>query len=733
MPKKKKKKTLKTKKRRIEERIKDILIGAASLFAAVFLLFSFFDKGGMAGDILTNLFFKLLGEAEFLLPLAFFLIGISLIFVFSRHKWLITLASFGFVLATSGILATLEIKRSGISQFTLVKSGGWLGTFLAYPLVRLFGIWVTGILFLILEFLAIGLLWYLLYKRPSSKKKEREGVSLKKPVSPKIINVKKVFAPRFKVKTLEETLPGPSQKEKERKERVQATAKPKLKVSPRPEGGKLPPLDLLEEEKEKAKAGDINTNSQIIKRTLENFGISVEMTGANVGPTVTQYTLKPAEGIKLSRITALANNLSLALAAHPIRIEAPIPGKSLVGIEVPNQKRVLVRLRNLLAHPEFQNASSPLTFALGRDVVGEPVFADLGRMPHLLIAGSTGTGKTIALNAIIISFLYKNTPDTLRLILIDPKRVEFTAYNHLPHLLCPVIYDADKTVNALSWLIQEMERRFDIFSEMGARNIYSFNKKIEKNSRLKKEGFSKMPFLVLIIDELADLMAARAKDIEAGIVRLAQKARATGIHLILATQRPSVEVITGLIKANIIARIAFQVASQVDSRTILDMAGAEKLLGNGDMLFISSSVSKPRRIQGAYVSEKEVVRVAEFISKNQQIKGIDELSESIEEALKKEREESVGQFFGQAEDPLYEEAKRLVLTTKKASASFLQRRLRIGYARAARLLDMMEERGIVGPPRGAKPREVYGEGENFEEADSDKDTDFGKDYNEGIE
>jgi len=278
-----------------------------------------------------------------------------------------------------------------------------------------------------------------------------------------------------------------------------------------------------------------------------------------------------------------------------------------------------------------------------------------------------------------------------------------------------------------------MERRFDIFSEMGARNIYSFNKKIEKNSRLKKEGFSKMPFLVLIIDELADLMAARAKDIEAGIVRLAQKARATGIHLILATQRPSVEVITGLIKANIIARIAFQVASQVDSRTILDMAGAEKLLGNGDMLFISSSVSKPRRIQGAYVSEKEVVRVAEFISKNQQIKGIDELSESIEEALKKEREESVGQFFGQAEDPLYEEAKRLVLTTKKASASFLQRRLRIGYARAARLLDMMEERGIVGPPRGAKPREVYGEGENFEEADSDKDTDFGKDYNEGIE
>jgi len=733
MRKKKKKKNLKTKKRRIPERIKEILLGAASLFVALFLLFSFFDKGGVAGNILTNLFFKLLGKAEFLLPLAFFLIGISLVFAFSKHKWLVTLASFGFVLATSGILATLELKRNDISQFVLIESGGWLGTLFAYPLVKFFGVWVIGALFLILQLLSIGILGYLLYKPSQAKKKDKKTVSLEKPISQKVINVKKVFAPRFKVKSLEETLPDASVKEKEKKEIIQIIKKPKPQVSPKAEEGKLPPLDLLEEEREKAKAGDINANSQIIKRTLENFGISVEMTGANVGPTVTQYTLKPAEGIKLSRITALANNLALALAAHPIRIEAPIPGKSLVGIEVPNQKRVLVRLRNLLAHPEFQNASSPLTFALGRDVVGEPVFADLGRMPHLLIAGSTGTGKTIALNAIIVSFLYKNTPNTLRLILIDPKRVEFTAYNHLPHLLCPVIYDADKTVNALSWLIQEMERRFDIFSEVGARNIYSFNKKIEKNSRLKKEGFAKMPFLVLIIDELADLMAARAKDIEAGIVRLAQKARATGIHLILATQRPSVEVITGLIKANIIARIAFQVASQVDSRTILDMAGAEKLLGNGDMLFISSSVSKPRRIQGAYISEKEVVRVAEFISKNQQIKGIDELAESIEEALKKEKEEGMGQFFGEAEDPLYEEAKKLVLTTKKASASFLQRRLRIGYARAARLLDMMEERGIVGPPRGAKPREVYGEGESFQEAGSDEEADFGRDYNEGIE
>jgi S-DNA-T family DNA segregation ATPase FtsK/SpoIIIE len=731
MAKRKKKREARKVKRKIPERVKQIIIGAISLFLALFFLFAFFEKAGLAGQWVVNLFVKLVGEAIFLFPLMFLVIGITFIFFALKYKRLIVLACLVFVLATSGILATFELKKAEVFRFSLLKSGGWLGTIFAWPLIKFFGFWVTGIFFLILELTSFALLWYLLYRPQKEKKKEKKKVIGEKPATQKIINVKKVFAPKFKVKSIEEVVPPMVVSEEKRK--AVKEFKPKIEVTAEAERGKLPPLELLDEEKEKAKPGDIQTNSQIIKRTLENFGISVEMTGANVGPTVTQYTLKPAEGIKLSRITALASNLALALAAHPIRIEAPIPGKSLVGIEVPNQKRALVRLRNLLSQPEFQNAPSPLTFALGRDVVGEPVFADLSRMPHLLIAGSTGTGKTIALNAIILSLLYKNTPKTLRFILVDPKRVEFTAYNHLPHLLAPVIYDADKTVNALKWLIREMERRFEIFSEVGARNIYSFNKKLKKNSKIKKEGFDQMPFIVLIIDELADLMAARARDVEAGIVRLAQKARATGIHLILATQRPSVEVITGLIKANIIARIAFQVASQIDSRTILDMAGAEKLLGNGDMLFISSSVSKPRRIQGAYVSEKEIVRVSEFISQNQQIRKIDELAESLEEDLQKERIEEMGEVFSREEDPLYEEAKRLVIETKKASASFLQRRLRIGYARAARLLDMMEERGIVGPARGAKPREVYGERGNLTEEEPASETDFGNDYNEDIE
>jgi len=431
---------------------------------------------------------------------------------------------------------------------------------------------------------------------------------------------------------------------------------------------------------------------------LENFGIQVEMGEVNVGPTVTQYTLKPADGVKLSKITSLSNDLALALASHPIRIEAPIPGKSLVGIEVPNKVRTLVRLRNLISDPQFQNHPSPLCFVLGRDVSGNPAFADLARMPHLLVAGATGTGKTIFLNSLILSLVYRNSPKILKFILVDPKRVEFPVYSDLPHNLTDVIFDVQKTINALRWLVEEMERRFKTLASFKARDIFSFNKiSIEKK-------IPPMPYIVLIIDELADLMAARGKELEAAIVRLAQLARAVGIHLVLATQRPSSEVITGLIKANITSRITFQVASQVDSRTVIDMAGAEKLLGRGDMLFLSAESPKPKRIQGAFVSEKEVQKVVEYLSSKYEKERI----ESLEEKLAEETGE-VEFFEGgeELEDPLYEEAKRVVIEAKKASASLLQRRLKIGYARAARLLDILEKRGVVGPPRGAKPREVY--------------------------
>ncbi len=592
------------------------------------------------------------------------------------------------------------------------------------------------IVFLTMAIICAFFLGQLLY-RPKTEK-----IEPKKPdqvLSSKKINIKKVFSTKFKVKTIEEPVPTTSLFQKNGEAKPDTGIKTKkigaLKLE---KGLKLPPADLLEEDKGEATSGDIQSNSQIIKRTLENFGIPIEMAGVNVGPTVTQYTLKPAEGIKLSKITALNNNLALALSAHPIRIEAPIPGKPLVGIEIPNQKRVTVRLKNLLSDPEFSNTSSWLNFALGRDVVGAPIFTDLTKMPHLLVAGSTGTGKTICLNTILLGLLYKNTPRTMRMILIDPKRVEFSVYNNLPHLLSPVIYDASKTVSALRWLINEMERRFEILSEVGARNIYFYNQKIEKNGKFKKEGFEYMPYIVLVVDELADLMASRGKDVEAGIVRLSQKARAVGIHLILATQRPSVEVITGLIKANIIARIAFQVASQIDSRTILDMSGAEKLLGGGDMLFQSSTISKPRRIQGAYVSEKEVSKVVDFINKNQHSEGIDGLSQELEQELEKEEIEEGGGVFSGEDDPLYEEAKKLIVETKKASASFLQRRLRVGYARAARLLDMLEGRGIIGAAHGAKPREVYGEQqelpkENITSQEKEDKKGYENDYNEGIE
>jgi len=557
---------------------------------------------------------------------------------------------------------------------------------------NVFGSLVAFFVFLLFVFIGGLSFCYLLspyFRAKEEVEKERETVISRA--------IKRVIAfPKFKVSKIEP--------EEEMLKTREDKAREFLKKPGLPEARALkfiaPPLEFLEQEKEKAYSGDIKQNSFIIKKTLENFGIEVSMTQVNIGPTVAQYTLKPAEGVKLSRITNLSNNLALALAAHPIRIEAPIPGKSLVGIEVPNKVRSKVRLRNLISFPDFKKSSSGLAFVLGRDVSGNPLFGDLARLPHLLVAGSTGTGKTIFLNSLILSLLYQNSPTTLRLVLIDPKRVEFTIYNGLPHLLCPVIYTPQRTIHALKWIIEEMERRFNVLSESKVKNIASFNE-----VALKKKT-DPLPYIILIIDELADLMAARGKEIEACIVRIAQMARAVGIHLVVATQRPSVEVITGLIKANITSRVSFQVATQFDARTVLDMAGAEKLLGLGDMLYVSAEAVKPKRIQGAYVSENEVKKVVKWISENtilgasedELLRGLREFEERI--VLEPE---STRAF----KDPLYEEAKRIVIRAQKASASLLQRRLQIGYARAARLLDMLEAKGIVGPLRGAKPRKVF--------------------------
>ena len=468
-----------------------------------------------------------------------------------------------------------------------------------------------------------------------------------------------------------------------------------------------PPLSLLKAETGKPTTGDLLANANIIKRTLESFGIAVEMGEINVGPAVTRYTLKPAEGVKLSRITALNPDLALSLAAHPIRIEAPIPGKSLVGIEVPNKAAALVRLGSLMHYPEFEK-SGPLGFVLGRDVSGEPNFANIEKMPHMLVAGSTGSGKSILVHSILTSLLYKNSPQTLKLVLIDPKRVELSIYDGIPHLVSPVVTENKKALGVFRWAISEMERRYELLQKAGCRDIKSYNS--------SHTGEDILPYVLIAIDELADLMSSFGRDVEGSIVRLAQMARATGIHLLLATQRPSVEVITGLIKANIPARVALQVASQIDSRTILDTPGAEKLLGHGDLLFLSAELSKPKRIQGAFISEEEIKSVASFIRENNKV--IVEETEEIDFVANGSGAPTGGaaaapdfsEFGGDDDgDDMLDEAIAVVAEAKKASASLLQRRLKVGYARAARLLDLMESQGLIGPGEGAKPREVYDE------------------------
>lgn len=666
------------------------------LTTIVVLSFPFFDKAGSAGRFFAKIFVFFIGQAFFILPL--FLFAGGLIFLKSRKKGrnlAMPLAILISIIGVAGILAGRDLSA---------MQGGWIGYLLAKLFVGLFGFLVANIIFGVV--LLIGLFVFLQFiwsGIPKEKKEEDKSPSFVLNRSETEKAPEKVQSAPARISLFKKKQPEGRPEEKE------------IQIIKQKKSGAyiLPPLDLLSKNEAAPTSGNIKENSMIIKSTFENFGIPVEMTEVNVGPTVTQYAFKPAEGVKLSKITTLSNNLALALAAHPIRIEAPIPGKSLVGIEVPNKVRSTVTLRNLIAHANYQNAATPLLVALGRNVSGSPVYADLTEMPHLLVAGATGTGKTIFLNTLILSLLYKCTPDNLRIIMVDPKRVEFQNYNDIPHLLCPVIYGANKTINALQWLTREMERRFEVFSEIPTRNIATYN----QNKSVINSG-SQLPYIVFMVDELADLMAAKGREIEAGVVRLAQMARATGIHLVLATQRPSVEVITGLIKANITSRVTFQVASQVDSRTVLDTAGAERLLGSGDMLFVSAKSAKIRRIQGPYISEREVNKVAEFVV--EQGKKIEEpqsmLVQNLKDALHQQDAKegfNSGEIFFGDDDPLFSEVKKIVLETKKASASFLQRRLRIGYSRAARLIDMLEEKGIVGPADGAKPREVYAEKADF--------------------
>ena len=682
-----------------------IYAGLCLIFALIFV-FAFARAAGTIGNNLENLFSFLFGNAVYVVPVIFLMASVLLLWKDNpylnkeKHIGFLLIA---FLIEVSAIFGIAELRFIGAENFDLGFSGlgGFVGYIISLIIMKGFGFWVTVSILIILTSITLIILLEPLFNKLKEKNleeielEEEEIKPIKKKKEEKLI-LKLPLIPNLKKK-----------KEVPIKEEVIKVVQRKT-YSPY----EAPPISILSKRMAKPESGDIKLNSNTIKRTLHNFGISVEMDEVNVGPTVSQYTLKPAEGVKLSKITNLANNLALDLATPSIRIEAPIPGRSLVGIEIPNKKRVPVGLREMLADKQFKDSDSPLFFALGKDVRGELVYADLADMPHLLVAGTTGSGKSICLNCIILSLIYRNGPDDMKFVMVDPKKVEFPVYNPINHLMCPVISNADETIIALKWLVQEMERRFEVLRDAGNRDILTYNKKW-------KEGMEKMPYIVVIIDELADLMMARGKELESYIVRLAQKARAVGIHLILATQRPSVEVITGLIKANISSRIGLKVASQIDSRTMLDSAGAEKLLGKGDLLFQSKDSSNLRRIQGPFVSENEIKDVVNFI----ETRKIKEEAENPEKYLELEKESDnslkavleeaqlspetqIDQFLSD-EDPLYNQAKQIVIQTRKASTSYLQRKLGVGYARAARLIDSLEERGIVGPQEGSRQREVY--------------------------
>jgi S-DNA-T family DNA segregation ATPase FtsK/SpoIIIE len=678
-----------------------LIFGVALIVLALILFLGFLNLAGPVGQYLAKGLRPVFGWAAWSLPLILFILSI---FLWQRKK--ISLAQIlgllSILLAISALfhLYFLKDKTALLEQ----KGGGYLGYALSFVLNLAFGSLASAIL--LLAFLTIGLvLIFSSFKKEEILKKEAVAEILVIKQNPLLLfwqAIKKIF-PKKELKLKKEVSQGGDvlsgslaiTKDKEPSP-LGAIKKRKINFVSRPVlGGKLNlPLDLLEDGASEPNSGDIKANRLTIQKTLENFGIKVEMGEVKVGPTITQYTLKPAEGTKLAQITALANELALALAKHPIRIEAPIPGQSLVGVEVPNERQAVVRLKELLNTENFKKKKSNLTIALGKDVAGDVWLADLGKMPHLLVAGATGSGKTVMLNAIIITLLYQNSPDDLKLILIDPKRVELILYNDIPHLLAPVITDVSKTIQVLRWTVSEMDRRFSLLAEAKKRDIESYNAETQE----------KIPYLVVVIDELADLMVVAPTEVESYIIRLTQMARATGIHLIMATQRPSVDIITGLIKANITSRIAFSVASMVDSRTILDFAGAEKLLGRGDMLFISPEIFKPKRLQAAYISDKEIKRVVEYLRNLRQ----PEYELNLEDLTPQQDRDL---FL--KDDELLPQAREVVLSAKKASASLLQRRLRIGYARAARLLDLLEEEGTIGPADGAKPREVLKTKEDF--------------------
>ena len=709
----------------VKDGVRHTVLGISMLALGLFLLVASRDIAGPVGSLTYKGLYYLFGTGYYLLPLSALLLSVSF-FRATRPKVVSTriLGILLFVISGLGIIElSVQSTRAGLIGWAvatgstkLLGSASWI-LFIATILIGIVLLFETS-------FSISSIIDY--FKKGKSDKDE-DALDNEADEETESIDDTRMADANEKNNSEEEVEerelePTPIFGKLFSKKNREAVAIRRADQQPY-----VPPtLDLLAKDSGKPAAGDIKANSNIIKRTLGNFGIEVEMDEISIGPSITRYALKPAEGVKLSKIITLQNDLSLALAAHPLRVEAPIPGKSLVGIEVPNSVKTTVRLGTMLEDEAFRNSDKSLLMALGKNITGQTIFSDLAKMPHLLIAGTTGSGKSVSIHTLIASLLYRNGPEALRFIMIDPKRVELTLYKNIPHLLTPVITNAKKTIHGLKWAAKEMDRRYDILEAEQARDIKSYHDNIyrpalEKYNKKVSEGLDNeehqklmanlpesMPYIVIIIDELADIMTAYPRELEAAIVRIAQMSRAVGIHLVLSTQRPSTEVITGLIKANVPTRVALQVPSQIDSRTIIDMPGAEKLLGAGDMLYLSGETSKPVRLQSAYISEGEVKRIVAFINEHNEAIA-PEIEIGGNDSGNGSEDWSDNTSSGaEDDDDLYEEAREVVMSSGKASSSLLQRKLKVGYARAARLLDMLEERGVVGPGSGAKPRDVYG-------------------------
>lgn len=710
------------------------LFGLAVLFMAAMISYSPYDISfetsssnlhirnyiGIAGAYSAWLVFKLIGYSGFLMPLLFIVWGIGILA--ERFEQKPILRFLGIILLFCSSSAFLSLTGSA-DQVVSVERGGILGLFLSKVLSGYFGsaggyiiTAIFGILALLVatDFLIVPLVSFLFSRiwdilENLRKSRQQKAVTAKREqleTRPRLRPAVKVEKRELRTEDLELRDRKEIKEEKETEKTAPRVILPKPKPAPKPipkkpvniearvvGDYKLPTLDLLDAsppESEKILGEDLATNAGILEDTLRDFGIETKVVDVSKGPVITRYELQPAPGVKVNRITALSDDIALTMKAATVRIVAPIPGKSAVGIEVPNQSSSLVFLREVLESAEFQKKASKtkLAMALGKDISGKSVVADLGDMPHLLIAGTTGSGKTVCVNSLIMSMIFNATPDELKFIMIDPKMVELAIYNGLPHLLCPVVTDSKKASGVLEWVVNEMEERYKALAKITVRNIDAFNKKSE----------DKLPYIVVIIDELADIMLVAQQDVENAITRLAQLSRAVGIHIILATQRPSVDVVTGVIKANFPARISFKVASKVDSRTVLDMNGADKLLGKGDMLFLEPGNAKPIRAQGSLLTDTEIERVVNMIKAQRGPLYDDEIFEK--------QKKNVSGRGGFDKDEFFDEAVKMVLETGQASVSMLQRRLRLGYTRAARIIDAMEEEGIVGPFRGSKTREI---------------------------